>query len=457
MLEACCTSFQVHVQLDPKTFAPDYNASLLAAAPVLAVAANSPILIGRRLWQETRIALFQHAVDERSHSDIARSHPTRVSFGEAWVENSAVEIYREQIARFRDIMTSDITENSLATLASGGIPQLKALGLHNSTVWRWNRPCFGITEGRPHLRLEFRALPAGPTVLDEVANVALFLGLMKSLPEEYGNVSRRMQFEDAKDNFFAAARHGLKAQLTWVDGKHYATGDLMQRHLIPLAEKGLAAFDIDSEDIERYLGVIRGRLDADQTGSKWSLCAASALSKGASPEGRDRRVVAAMLKRQQSSLPVHQWPAVTNEEIDGLEDIGETVGEIMTTDVFTVKPDDPISLAASLMDWRHIRHLPVEHNGKLVGLVSSRDVSHVLTAPNQSNGDSPGNTIAQIMRGEPLTVSSETPLRTAVKLMLDQHLDCLPVSDGDELIGIVTSKDLLRVLFMILSHSQGRN
>lgn len=182
MPEACCTSFQVHMQLDPRRFATQYNASLLAAAPVLAVAVNSPMLLGKRLWHETRIALFQHAVDERAHSHIARSHPTRVSFGEAWVQDSVLEIYREEIARFRVIMTSSVEENSLATLQQGGIPALKALVLHNSTVWRWNRPCFGITNGRPHLRLEFRALPAGPTVLDEVANAAFLLGLMCSCP-----------------------------------------------------------------------------------------------------------------------------------------------------------------------------------------------------------------------------------------------------------------------------------
>ncbi len=453
MLEASCTSFQVHLQVNPARFVTDYNASLLAAAPVLAVAVNSPMLLGRRLWQETRIAVFQHAVDERSHSHIARYHPTRVSFGENWVEQSVIEIYRDQIARFRDIMTTDAKDDALTILANGGVPELRALVLHNSTVWRWNRPCFGITDGKPHLRLEFRALPAGPTVLDEVANAALFLGLTKAISEEYGNPSALMRFQEVKDNFFAAARHGLKAQLTWVDGKHYSVFQLIDRYVLPLAERGLRHCAVDSDDIDRYLSVIRGRLDSNQTGSSWALAADSVLSDHHSQDARDRRLTAAMMQRQQSGRPVHQWPALTPEELATVDCRRETVGEIMSTDLFTVRPDDPITVAASFMDWRHIRHLPVEHDGHLIGLISSRDVLHYLASP-RNDDQLKRATVEDLMNSKPLTVNRETPLQTALQLVLDNNLDCLPVTENDELIGLVTSKDLLHVLAQLLKNGK---
>ncbi len=449
MPEACCASFQIHLQLDPRNFTSDYNASLLAAAPVLAVAVNSPMLLCKRLWQETRIALFQHAVDERSQSHIARSHPTRVSFGEGWLQHSVLEIYREQIARFRVILTGLVEEDSLETLGRGGIPALKALVLHNGTVWRWNRPCYGITEGRPHLRLEFRALPAGPTVLDEVANAALFLGLMTSLPKEYGDVSAKMQFDDAKDNFFAAARHGLKAQLTWIDGKHYSVRDLVKQQLLPLASEGLRTAHIDAGDIERYLGVIQERIEAAQTGSKWMLAAAAALSPNTSSEFRGQRLVAALLARQKSGQPVYQWKPVSNQELENFGGRPETVAEIMSTDLFTVSPGDPITLAASMMDWRHIRHLPVEQDGRLVGLVSSRDVLHFIAAAAQLNRDGKAS-VGEVMKPQPFTVARETPISAALDLMLQSNVDCLPVTQGSELAGIVTSHDLLRVLSYLL-------
>lgn len=454
MPEACCTSFQVHMQMDPHSFATDYNASLLAAAPILAVAVNSPMLLGKRLWLETRIALFQHAVDERSQSHIARSHPTRVSFGEAWIERSVLEIYREQVARFRVIMTSAVEENSLEVLAGGGIPALKALVLHNGTVWRWNRPCYGVTDGRPHLRLEFRALPAGPTVLDEVANAAFFLGLMRSLPKEYGDVSTKMPFEDAKDNFFAAARHGLKAQLTWIDDKHYSVQDLVKQRLLPLAAEGLRDANIDAADVDRYLGVIDERIEAGQTGSKWMLSAAAALSVHASREFRDQRLVAAMLVREKSGQPAHQWERISKLELEAFSSLPETVGEIMSTDLFTVSPDDPITLAASLMDWRHIRQLPVEQDGQLAGLISSREIFHFIAIPDRPHENPKLVTVGELMNSEPVTVTRETSIGEALNLARDHHADCLPVTDGNRLIGIVTSQNFLQVLSALLRKEQ---
>jgi CBS domain-containing protein len=452
MLEACCSSFQVHLQIDPHRFAMQYNAAQLAAAPALAVAVNSPVLLGKRLWSETRIALFQHAVDERSHSHIARSHPTRVTFGEGWVVESVLEIYREQIARFRTIMTGTGIEDPRETLANGGIPALSALRLHNSTIWRWNRPCYGITDGRPHLRLEFRAFPAGPTIIDEIANAAFLFGLVTALPEEHGNIAAKMPFDEAKDNFFAAARHGLKAQVTWLDGKHHPVNQLILEELLPLAIAGLTKARIDGRDIDRYLGVIRERVQTDHTGSKWITTALSFVPERVLPEQRDRQVVEAMLTRQKSGEPVHRWQHLSRDEEQSSSAHHQTAGDIMSTDLFTVSPDDPVTFAASLMDWRHIRNIPVEdESGRLVGLVSSRDILRLISKGGWEQPDGRPVPIRDIMSLDPVSIPPETLLSDLARKMIDDHVDCLPVTRQKQLVGLVTSHDLLVLLWSLLT------
>ncbi|HJZ12684.1 MAG TPA: hypothetical protein VJ521_11065, partial [Acidobacteriota bacterium] len=212
MLEACNTSFQVHLQVEPNEFVDMYNLAQAICAPVLAVAVNSPLLFGQRLWAETRLPLLQHSVDERSEVLQARYRAPRVSFGERWLQKSIVEIFRQDIARFRVILTHAIDEHPAAVLERGEVPRLSALRLHNGTIWRWTRPCYGILDGKPHLRIENRIFPSGPTIPDEIANAAFFLGLMTAMKEEYVPVDRLMEFDQAQANFYAAARHGLNAQ-----------------------------------------------------------------------------------------------------------------------------------------------------------------------------------------------------------------------------------------------------
>jgi len=239
MMESCNTSFQVHFQVDPSEFVNSYNIAQAITAPVLSAAVNSPLLFGHRLWQETRLALFQHSTDARSRTQLARSQPTRVGFGEQWLKHSVIELLHDQIARFRPIMITRPDEDPFQVLARGEVPLLSALRMYGGTVWPWNRACYGVSNGIAHLRIENRALPAGPTVIDEVANTALFVGLMLALPREYGDISKRMGFDDAKSNFFAAARHGLNAQFNWIDGKSYPASTLILDHLLPLASQGL--------------------------------------------------------------------------------------------------------------------------------------------------------------------------------------------------------------------------
>ena len=437
------TSFQVHVQAGPQEFVQLYNAAQAATAPVLAAAVNSPLWLGHSLWQETRIGLFQHAADARSAAHQARGFPTRVGFGERWLEGSVLEIFREDIARFRVILTADPEEDALEVLARGGVPKLKALALHNGTVWWWNRACYGVTEGAAHLRIENRVIPSGPTPRDEVANAAFFAGLTLALAEEHGDVGRRMTFHDAKANFFNAARQGLGARLHWFGGKTYAADALILEQLLPRAREGLQGQGVDGADAERYLGCVEERVRAGQTGAQWTLKSWAALGQTGTRDMRLRALAEAMYKRQQTDEPVHLWPVIKREVPEGWSESYRTVGQFMSTDLFTVRPDDLVDLAASVMHWRHVRHVPVEDDeGRLVGLLSHRSLLRLVAGRGTGQlGESV--TVRDIMKADPLTVSPQMPTLEAIDLMREHGVGCLPVVEGGALVGIVTAHDFL--------------
>src|ERR1051325_8776897 len=408
MMESCNTSFQVHFQSNAKEFANHYNVAQAITAPVLAPAVNSPLLFGQRLWQETRVALFQHSTDERSRPQLARNQPTRVNFGDRWLEKSVLELFQDQIVRFRPIMISEPDENPFAVLARGEIPSLSALRMHNGTVWRWNRACYGVNEGVAHLRIENRALPSGPTVVDEIANAAFFTGLMVAVPAVYGGISRRMAFDDAKMNFFRAARHGLDAQFEWMDGRRHRATSLILDQLLPLARQGLSSVNVASEDIDKYLGIIGERTRGGQTGARWIMKSLSAIKNSAS------RLTSEILANQKQGEPVHRWPVVEKTDNDEWEHGYRTVGQFMSTDLFTVSPDDLIDLAASVMDWQHIRHVPVEDKeGRLVGLITHRGLLRMMI----NSANSKLTTVREIMVENPVTVSPSTSSLEAMEIM----------------------------------------
>jgi CBS domain-containing protein len=444
MMESCNTSFQVHFQSNAEDFVNHYNIAQAITAPMLAAAVNSPLLFGQRLWQETRVALFQHSTDERSRPQLARNQPTRVNFGDCWLRHSVVELFHDQLTRFRPIMIIEPNENPFEVLARGETPSLSALRLHNGTVWRWNRACYGVTEGVPHLRIENRALPSGPTVVDEMANAAFFTGLMVALPEVYGDIKKRMEFDDAKLNFFGAARHGLDAQFRWIDGESHSAPALILDHLLPLAHQGLAAAGVAAEDIDKYLDIVRERTQTRQTGATWIVKSIAAMDNSISKHTRQRKLTSAMLANQRNSEPVHQWPIVKKAEPDEWQDSYRTIGQFMSTDLFTVKPGDLIDLAASVMDWRHIRHVPVEdEEGRLVGLVTHRGLLRILNLGNRASRDAIPITVREVMIENPVTVSPSTSSLEAIHLMRSNRVGCLPVVENDQLVGIVTSYDFL--------------
>ncbi len=457
MLEAANTSFQIHFQVGPEEFAPLYNLAQAVSAPVLAAAVNSPLMLGQRLWHETRVALFQRSVDARSATHKMRAKPPRVSFGDNWIQSSILEIYKDDITRFRMMLsTDDIDEHPLKVIADGGVPELRALRMHTSTVWRWNRACYGVAGGKPHLRIENRVLPAGPTVLDEVANAAFFFGLMASFADAYPKIHEVMEFDDAKANFFAAARHGLNAQFTWIGGKTVTAQDLILNELLPVARKGLVDQAIDKDDIDRYLDVIEARVRSQQTGAQWMLQSLARMQR-APVDVRMRSLTSAIAKNQRRGVPVHTWPLAELYRTADWFPSYRTVGQFMNTDLYTVRPGDPVDLAARMMDWRQIRHVPVEDDhGRLVGLLSFRDLLKLIASPEpRAPGDAEPRaeerTVGEIMHPDPLTVREDTPTLEVLEMMRDKNIGSLPVVDDDnKLVGLVTVYDLLEIAGKVL-------
>ena len=450
-VEFCNTSFQIHLQVPVEDFTRFYNWAQAITGLVLAPAVNSPMLLHHRLWHETRLALFQQSVDERGITHQERSRPARVTFGHGWVENSILDVFREDVARFRIILTRDIEEDSLAIVRAGGVPQLSAWRMHNGTVWRWNRACYGVTDGKPSLRIEARFLPAGPTVADEMANSAFFLGLMRALPELHGDVREILSFDDAKTNFFSAAIYGLRSQLTWIDGKTHSARDLILNELLPLARHGLLSADIDVSDIDRFTGILEERVKSDLTGAKWILDSVSKMDKPAKMNIRMRTLTSTMIKHQETGEPVHTWPLAKIAEQCEWIDNYRTVEQFMSHDLFTVRPEDVVDLAAGLMEWRHIRHLPVENErGEVVGLVSHRDLLKLFTREVARDHVNDPLIVRDIMKTDLITIKPETDTLEALYLMRNRGIGCLPVCKNGKLVGILTAHDFLTVSTRLL-------
>lgn len=444
--EGSNTSFQVHYQVDPEDFAPVYNWSMAITAPLMAASTNSPFLLGKRLWRETRIALFQQSVDTRSQSELYRDRTPRVCFGTGWVKDSILEVYKDDIARHPALLASTREENAMKVLEEGKIPQLYALSVFNGTVYKWNRPCFGMGGNKPHIRIEQRVLPAGPTVKDEVANAAFWLGMMNGLPERYRDLSSKMDFDYAKENFFKAARHGLGSYFMWHDGeshKRLTATELILDELLPIARSGLEKAKIDQQDIDLYLGIIEKRVESGRTGSQWQLTSFNKMKDMVTKDEALVAVTGSMYKQQIKNKPVHEW------ELAGISDAGtflnryKVIDQLMSTDLFTVKENDPLDLAANVMDWRNIRHLPVENStGKLVGILNckmlSRFYSHDSNHPVEA-------TVGQVMARDFPKVSPDTETVKAIAILKESPLGCLPIMRKDKLVGLVTEKDFLQV------------
>ena len=452
MLESCNTSFQCHLQVGASEFAKMYNIAQVATAPVLAAATNSPMLFGRRLWNETRVALFQQSVDTRgSSSEGMREVPPRVDFGRQWVKRSVIEIYQDNIARYRVLIAADPEDDPMAVLDKGGVPSLRALRLHNGTVYRWNRACYGVTDGKPHLRIEARALPSGPTPVDELANAAFWYGVVLGLASENEDITKRISFDDAKGNFFAAARLGLGAQFTWLDGITAPAQQIVLEILTPMARKALLDANVDRDDVDRYLGVLAERVASGRTGSQWALRSYSEMRNHGTEGERVNALTAATIARQRPNVPVARWEPARIEEGGGWKHNYVKVEQMMSTDFVTVHENDPLDLVLNLMMWERVRHVPVEDGQhRLVGLVTYRAVLRAASQWLHEREPHPAP-VSDVMRRDPWTVTPDTPTLTAIEVMRQKDVGCLPVVTKDgRLVGMVTSRNLLGVASELL-------
>src|SRR5713101_6826457 len=307
--EAACTSVQLHVQVSPDAFASYWNAAQAIAGVQVALAANSPFLFGRQLWHETRITLFEQATDTRPDELKQQGVRPRVWFGERWI-TSVFDLFEENIRYFPALLPLCEDEDPVTQLEQGRTPELAELTLHNGTVYRWNRPVYAVADGQPHLRVENRVLPAGPTVADVVANAAFYYGLVRALAEAERPIWTRMSFAAAGDNLLEAARHGIDASLYWPGLGVVPATELTLRCLLPLAREGLRRWGVDSRHAERYLGIIEQRCLAGRTGATWQAETVHALERGGrmSRNAALRQMTQRYIEHMHSNEPVHTWP-----------------------------------------------------------------------------------------------------------------------------------------------------
>ncbi|NYG57891.1 gamma-glutamylcysteine synthetase [Nocardioides daedukensis] len=304
--EAACTSTQLHVQTSPEEFANYWNASQAIAAMQLAVGANSPFLLGRELWRETRIPLFEQATDTRSEELKAQGVRPRVWFGERWI-TSVFDLFEENVRYFPALLPVTDEEEPLEVLEAGGVPQLSELRLHNGTVYRWNRPVYDIADGVPHLRVENRVLAAGPTVVDTMANAAFYFGLVRALAHAERPLWSQMSFSAAEENFHVAARHGIEAQVYWPSVGQVAASELVLRRLLPLAHQGLAEWGVETAEAERLLGIIEQRCMRGTNGAEWFVKRYHSHEGSLERDEALRRTLVAYRDLMHTNEPVHTW------------------------------------------------------------------------------------------------------------------------------------------------------
>jgi gamma-glutamyl:cysteine ligase YbdK (ATP-grasp superfamily) len=306
--EAACTSVQLHLQVSPDAFANYWNAAQAIAGVQVALGANSPFLFGRQLWHETRITLFEQATDTRPDELKEQGVRPRVWFGERWI-TSVFDLFEENLRYFPALLPICEDEDPLAVLEGGAIPQLAEMSLHNGTIYRWNRPVYAAVNGIPHLRVENRVLPAGPTIADIMANTAFYYGLVRTMAEAQRPIWTQMSFATAAENLHEAARHGLDAQLYWPGVGDTPATELVLRRLLPLAREGLTRWGVGQAEADRLMGIIEQRCLTGQTGAAWQIATVADLCRTGMPRPEAlRRMTQRYIEHMHTNAPVHTWP-----------------------------------------------------------------------------------------------------------------------------------------------------
>ena len=450
MLEACNTSFQVHLQVSAEEFAPFYNAAQAVTAPVLSAAVNSPLLFGRRLWAETRIALFQQSLDTRGTDLHMREMSTRVRFGANWINESVSELFQEDVAAFQVLIAQEVREDPLAVLDRGEVPRLQALQLYNSTVYRWNRPCYGISNGKPHLRIECRVLPAGPTTMDEMANAVFWIGAVMGLAKTCPDLAERLDFDDVKGNFLAASRLGLRAGLNWLDGEGLAADRFILEQLLPMAKDGLSDYPVDEAEVDRYLGIVEERVEANVTGASWATKSLRSLKHAGTRAERMAALTSSTVRQQQTDRPVARWALAELHDGGGWKHNYMRVEQYMTTSLTTVNEGELVELVAYLMERRGIRHVLIEDDAhRLVGIVSYRSLLRLM-AEGRSQEEADNMPVSEVMERNPITVTPETTTLEAIDQMRTNRVSCCPVVKEGQLVGLVSETDFMPMAYELL-------
>jgi CBS domain-containing protein len=439
LFEACNTSFQLHLQVNPNDFVNQHNWSQMIAGPVLSACVNSPLLFGNELWAETRIALFKQSLDTRTSQKYLRTKLPRVYFGRGWLKESPVELWKNDLMRFPLLVTSDDLKDSMALLKSGEIPDLRGIRLHNGTTYTWNRLCYGYSSKQPHLRIECRYLPSGPTAIDEIANFALWIGLMRCEPEGGVEFWKKNSFKAAKNNFILAARSGLNSVYDWY-GKNISAKDLMLEKLIPMARQGLLESGVDPDHINKYLGVIQKRVEAEVTGSSWLIKNYRILSKKYGEVLAEKELVKQSIAYQEENIPLYQWKNMENKTITSV-DQNISVDHLMSTDIYSVNENASIELILSILEWKNIHHLPVENDeGDLVGLITDglvKRLNNITDHPAYAK---------DIMIKDFYTIGSQYSIKDAEQIMNKTRISGLPVNYQNKLVGMITLTDLQRFI-----------
>ncbi|WP_439128864.1 CBS domain-containing protein [Polaribacter sp.] len=440
LFEACNTSFQVHLQISPEEAIDKYNWSQAIAGPLLSIMTNSPLLLGKELWSETRIALFQQSIDLRNVSHFSREQKPRVSFGTDWVKNSILELFTDDIARYPPIVSSEFDEDSLQTVKERIMPKLKALNLHNGTLYKWNRLCYGVHKNIAHLRIENRYIPSGPSIKDEIANTLLWVGVMQGMPKQYEKIWRKMPFYDAKGNFINAARTGINTYFSWF-GKGISAKKLLENILIPMAKEGLLKSNIDEDEIDYYLEIIQKRIDKSTTGSKWIIRNKRQLKKEVSIYETNVILTEHMYKNQRLNIPIAEWQPINMHKND-ISKKYDKVYKIMSTALFVVHENDLLQLAHNIMLWKNINHIPVvDKFNRVVGVIEKKQLDNLdFTSKNIKN-----KVAKNIMTKNYDTVAPETSYQKVKKLIQDTENTAVIVLSNNKLVGIFTKSDLERI------------
>ncbi|MBF25254.1 MAG: CBS domain-containing protein [Flavobacteriales bacterium] len=436
LIEGCNTGFQFHLQIDPKIFHQMYNFAQLIAAPVLATSVNSPMLFGKRLWNETRIAVFQQATDTRIIGNYHLESLPRVTFGNNWLKKSLIEIFKEDITRYKILLKS--LSQKKHKKENPNLPELSALTLHNSTVYRWNRPCYGIYNKKPSIRIENRMLPSGPTIVDEIANSTFWLGLLIFYKNSNINeISDVMKFDDARINFYSAAQQGIDATFKWFHGKRIEARKLILNELIPKAAIGLSSINIKSKDIEKYLNIIKERTTTRRNGSRWIIDSYDTLSNKFSKQNSLTTITAEIIRNQKNNQPVHTWDIPQNSVV--INNPSQLlIEECMERDINSINENDVFNLAVQINNWTQKNYMVVVNNkGNITGILNQEVFSNVDYINKRKD-----IVIKEIMKKRPLTISPSSNIAHALEIMNHKKVGFLPVVEDKLFIGIVQKKKL---------------